>query len=207
MSDQQLRDEVMTLFLAGHETTAVALSWTLYLLSQHPEVEAKLRSELDEVLGGRAPTLSDLPQLAYTRMVLDESLRLYPPAWVTERKALSEDEISGFHIPAGTTVVISPYATHRHPQFWPDAEIFDPERFQAGCSAGRPRYAYFPFGGGPRQCIGNSFALLEAQIILAAIIQRYRLEFAPGWKVMPEPLVTLRPKGGLWMMVKEATAI
>jgi cytochrome P450 len=140
-------------------------------------------------------------------MVLDESMRLYPPAWVTERMALADDEIGGYHIPAGTTVIICPYTTHRHPQFWPDPETFDPERFQAGCSAGRPRYAYFPFGGGPRQCIGNSFALLEAQIILATIIQRCRLELASGWVVEPEPLVTLRPRGGLWMVVEEAIAV
>ncbi len=203
MSDTQLRDEVMTLFLAGHETTAVSLSWTLYLLSQHPQVEARLRDELDETLGGRPPTLGDLPALSYTRMVLDESMRLYPPAWITERKALADDEICGYSVPAGTTVVVSPFATHRHVHFWTDPEVFDPQRFSAERSAGRPRYAYFPFGGGPRQCIGNNFALIEAQLILALIVQRCRLEMAPGWKVEPEPLVTLRPKGGLWMVLNQ----
>jgi cytochrome P450 len=199
MSDQQLRDEVMTLFLAGHETTAVALSWTLYLLSQHPEAESRLRGELGQTLDGRNPSLADLPSLLYTRASLDESLRLYPPAWVTERKALGEDEVCGYRLPAGTTVVVSPYVTHRHPQLWPDPDSFEPQRFLNGHPADRPRYAYFPFGGGPRQCIGNYFALIEAQLILAMILQRYRLTLAPGWRVEPEPLITLRPKGGLWM--------
>ncbi len=207
MSDRQLRDEVMTLFIAGHETTAVALSWTFYLLSQHPDVESRLGAELHKVLNGRTPGLADLPQLAYTRSVLDESLRLYPPAWVTERMALKDDEIGGYPIPAGTTVVISPYATHRHPGFWPEPESFDPDRFRLEQSDGRPRYAYFPFGGGPRLCIGNNFALLEAQLILATILQRFRLELAPDWKVEPEPLVTLRPKDGLWMRIKEAVRV
>jgi cytochrome P450 len=179
----------------------VALSWTLYLLSQHPEVEARLRRELEQVLQGRTPVLADVPGLAYTRMVLDESMRLYPPAWVTERMALGDDQIGGYHIPAGTTVVICPYVIHRNPQFWPGAETFDPQRFSPENSQGRPRYAYFPFGGGPRQCIGNTFALLEAHLILATILQRYRLELAPGWQVQPDPLITLRPKGGLWMVV------
>lgn len=203
MTDQQLRDELITLFIAGHETTAVALSWTFYLISQHPAVEARLRQELDNVLGGRAPTMADLPALGYTRQMLEESLRLYPPAWVTERMAIQDDEIGGYPIPAGTTLVISQYVTHRHPGFWPDAETFNPDRFSPEQSSSRPRYAYFPFGGGPRQCIGNTFALVEAQLILATIFQRYRLELAPGWKVEPEPLITLRPRGGIWMSMKE----
>lgn len=203
MSDEQLRDEVMTLFLAGHETTAVALSWTFFLLSQNPEVEARLRNELDNSLDGRLPTIGDLPAMPYTRMVLDESMRLFPPAWITERKAVNDDEICSYRIPAGTTIVISPYVTHRHAQFWPQAEVFDPQRFSPERTAGRPRYAYFPFGGGPRQCIGNNFALIEAHLILAMVMQRYRLELAPSWKVEAEPLVTLRPKGGLWMKCTE----
>jgi cytochrome P450 len=207
MSDRQLRDEVMTLFLAGHETTAVALSWTLYLLAQHPEVESRLRGELDTVLEGRTPGLADVPGLAYTRMVVDESMRLYPPAWITERKALRDDKIGGYSIPAGTTVVVSPYVTHRHAGFWDQPERFDPERFDGERAKERPRYAYYPFGGGPRQCIGSSFALLEAPLVLATILQRFRFELAPGWKVEPEPLITLRPKGGLWMVVKETSAV
>ena len=203
MSDRQVRDEVITLFLAGHETTAVALSWTVYLLSQHPEAEQRLVHELGEVLGGRTPTIDDLPRLVYTRMVFNESLRLYPPAWFTERMALKDDEILGYSVPAGTTVIVSPLVTHRHPEFWPDPETFIPERFNAENSSGRPRYAYFPFGGGPRQCIGSNFALLEAQLILATVLQRYHLELEPGQEVVPEPLVTLRPKGGLWMRIEE----
>ncbi len=202
MTDQQLRDEVVTLFLAGHETTAVALSWTFYLLSQHPEVETRLVQELDQVLGGRVPTLADLPGLVYTRQVLDES----PCASIRQpgspnAEAINEDVIGGYPIPAGTSLVLSQYATHRRPQFWPDPETFNPDRFSPEQSNGRPRYAYFPFGGGPRQCIGNIFALVESQLILAAILQRFRLELAPGCKVEPEPLVTLRPKNGLWMKI------
>jgi cytochrome P450 len=204
MNDQQLRDELITLFIAGHETTAVALSWTFYLLSQHPAVESRLCQELNSVLDSRAPTIADLPALGYTRQVLEESLRLYPPAWVTERMATQADEIGGHPIPAGTTLVVSQYVTHRHPDFWPDPEAFDPERFSPEQTASRPRYAYFPFGGGPRQCIGNTFALVEAQLILATILQRFRLELAPGWKVEPEPLITLRPRGGIWMLIEEA---
>jgi cytochrome P450 len=174
----------------------------LYLLSQHPEVEQRLRRELEEVLQGEIPELADLPELVYTRMVLDESMRLYPPAWVTERKALQDDEIDGYRISAGTTVVVSPYVTHRHPKIWSEPESFDPMRFSTELSRARPRYAYFPFGGGPRQCIGNSFALMETQLILAAILQRCRLELAPGRVVEPEPLITLRPKSGLWMQAE-----
>ena len=202
MSDKQLRDEVVTLFLAGHETSAVALSWTLYLLSQHPEVEVRLRSELNHVLAGRNPTMADLPKLAYTRMVVDESMRLYPPAWLTERKTLADDVIGGYLIPAGTTLAVTQYATHRHPQFWEDADTFDPERFNPQRSEGRPRYAYFPFGGGPRQCIGRDMALLEINLVLAMILQRCRFELKPGWEVKTDPELSLRLKGGLWMQLK-----
>jgi cytochrome P450 len=197
MTDRQVRDEVMTIFLAGHETTSVALTWTFYLLSQHPAVAAKLRSELDAVLGGRAPTVDDLANLPYNRMVIDEALRLYPPAWVLSRTPLADDVIGGYRIPKGSNVFLSPYVTHRHPAFWDDPERFDPERFTPERAAGRPRFAYFPFGGGPRQCIGNNFALLEAQLLLATIFQRYRLELWPEHQVGLLPLITLRPKGGL----------
>lgn len=199
MSDKQLRDEVVTLFIAGHETTALALSWTLYLLSQHPEVEAKLRNELSEVLAGRAPTLSDLPKLVYTRMVLDESMRLYPPAWLTERKALADDVINGYRVPAGTTMAVTQYVTHRHPQFWEEPHRFDPERFHPDRSAGRHHYAFFPFGGGPRQCIGKNLSLLETQMILCMVVQRCRFTLTPGWQVKTEPELSLRLKGGLQM--------
>jgi cytochrome P450 len=203
MSDVQLRDEVVTLLLAGHETTAVGLSWTLYLLSQHPEVEQRLRGEITATLGGRTPTLADLPGLAYTRMVIDESLRLYPPAWLTERKALADDVLCGYPIPAGMTLAITPYVTHRHPQFWEAPETFDPERFSPPLIEARPRYAYIPFGGGPRQCIGISFAVLEMQLVLPMLLQHYRYELEPGRPVHTDPEVALRPRGGLWMRLKK----
>jgi cytochrome P450 len=201
MNDKQLRDEIVTLFIAGHETTALALSWTLYLLSQHPDVENCLRKELDVVLAGRTPTLIDLPKLTYLRKVLDESMRLYPPGWLTERKAITDDEIGGYRIPAGTTLAITQYVTHRHPQFWDEPTKFDPERFTPQRSSGRPRYAYFPFGGGPRQCIGKNLATLETQLVLAMIVQRCRFHLTPGWEVKTEPELSLRLKGGLCMQL------
>ena len=204
MSPEQLRQEAITLFIAGHETTAVLLSWTFYLLSKNLNARDRLQAEVRQVLAGRVPTVEDIPDLAYTRMVLDETMRLYPPAWITSRKSIEADEIEGFLIPAGADVSISPYATHHDPNLWPDPEQFDPERFSPERSAGRHRYAYFPFGGGPRQCIGNNLALLEAQLILAAITQRYNLDLAPGREVETEPLITLRPKDGPWMILHPA---
>lgn len=202
MSDAQLRDEVMTILLAGHETGAVAMSWTWYLLSRHPEQERRLHEELDAALGGRTPTFEDLPRLSYAKMVVEEAMRLYPPAWGIARQAREEDEIGGYRIPAGSPIAILPWVTHRHPALWERPEAFDPERFGPERSAGRPPYAYFPFGGGPRQCIGSAFALMEAQLILAGVAQRYRLRLAPGRRVEPEPLVTLRPRGGMWMTLE-----
>ncbi|HTT77933.1 MAG TPA: cytochrome P450 [Candidatus Binataceae bacterium] len=202
MSDQQIRDEVVTLILAGHETTANALAWTWYLLSQNPEVELKLHAELAEVLGGRTPAVADLPNLRYTSKVIDESMRLYPPAWSVGRSPIADDEILGFHIPKGSTVMLSQWLTHRHPDFWEDPERFDPERFKPARADNRPRYAYFPFGGGPRQCIGNAFALTEANLILAAVAQKYRLRLVPGQRVEPLALVTLRSRYGLKMTLE-----
>lgn len=202
MNDKQLHDEVLTLLVAGHETTANLLTWSWYLLSQHPQVERRLHAELNEVLGGKLPTVEQLPGLPYTRMVLEETLRLYPPAWIFSRKAIAEDEIGGYHIPANSMIWLSPYTTHRHPAFWEQPEVFDPERFTPERSAGRPHYAYFPFGGGPRQCIGNNFALMEAQLILATVAQHYRLQLVPGHLVEPRALVTLRPRDGLAMTVQ-----
>jgi cytochrome P450 len=199
MSDRQLRDEVMTIFLAGHETTANALTWTWYLLSRNPDAEARLHDELDRVLGGRTPSFADLRELPYSRMVIEETLRLYPPAWAIGRFAAGDDEVGGYRIPATSQLVMSPYVTHRHPEFWDLPEAFDPERFLPEKAAGRPRFAYFPFGGGPRQCIGADFAMIEAQLALATVAQRYRLRLPPGRVVEPEPLVTLRPKGGMPM--------
>lgn len=209
MNDKQLRDEVMTIFLAGHETTANALAWTWYLLSQSPEVEAKLHEEIDSVLGGRAPTVADLPRLVYTRMVFDEVLRLYPPAWAMGRFSLKGDTVGGYELPSHQQVFLSPYVTHRHPDFWPDPERFDPERFRPGMEATRPKYAYFPFGGGPRRCIGSDFATIESLLVLATVAQRYRLHLVEGHPVEPEPLITLRPKFGLQMTIgrRESTAL
>ena len=204
MTDRQLRDEVMTLLLAGHETTANALAWTWYLLARHPDVEAKLRTELGAVLGSRRPGVDDLPRLPWTRMIIDEAMRLYPPAWFVSRRAKEDDEIGGYRIPARSNVALSPWVTHRHPEFWPDPETFDPERFAPERVAARPRFAYFPFGGGPRLCIGNAFALTEAQLVLATVASRWRLELLPGHAVELEPLVTLRPRGGLPMRVRRA---
>jgi cytochrome P450 len=202
MTDRQLRNEVLTVFAAGHETTSNALSWTLYLLSRHPEAASRLRAELSAVLGGRTPTIEDLPALAYTRMVIEESMRLYPPAWATSRNAVEDDAIGGYRIPKGSLVLLSPWVTHRHPGVWDAPERFDPERFTPERVAARPRFAYFPFGGGPHLCIGNTFAMTEAALVLATVAQRYDLELVPGHRVEPEPMVTLRPRGGLPMWAR-----
>ena len=198
MSERQLRDEILTIFLAGHETTANALSWCWSLLAQHPEVEAKLHAELDQVLGGRAPRFTDLARLKYTRMVFEEALRLYPPVHGVSRTAIGEDRLGGVRIPPGAVLLISLYVTHRNPTLWPDPDRFDPERFTPEAVAARHRFSYLPFGGGPRICIGNGFALAEAQVILATIAQRHRLRLAPGHEVKPIGLVT----HGIWMSLR-----
>jgi cytochrome P450 len=203
MDDEQLRDEVMTIFLAGHETTANALSWTFYLLSLHPDVERRMHAEVAEVLGDRIPTVEDLPRLSYTRQVLDESMRLYPPAWLISRSPIQDDQIGGYTIAAGESIFISPYTMHRNPAYWDNPEGFDPERFTPEKQAARPRLAYFPFGGGPRICIGNNFALMEAQLILAMVSQRYRLHLVPGHPVAPQPIITLRPRYGILMTLHQ----
>ena len=200
MTDKQLRDELVTLFLAGHETTAIALTWTFHLLAQNPRAEALLQAEVDEVLGERAaPTFEDLEHLPYARMVADEAMRLYPPAYVFSRRAAGDDQLGPFHMPAGAHIVISPYAIHRRPDYWPEADAFWPERFAPGARTDRPKLAYLPFGGGPRICIGNSFAMMEHAIVLAAAVRRWRLESIPGREVRTEPRITLRPRGGLPM--------
>ena len=201
MTVSQVRDEVLTLLGAGQETTANALCWTFLLLSQHPDIEARLREEYQQVLGGRAAQMEDLPRLPLTRMVLEESMRLYPPAWAFARYAIAEDEIGGYTIPKGAYVLLFPATTHRHPDFWERPDVFDPERFSPERTAGRHRFAYFPFGGGPRVCIGNQFALTEAQLILATILPRYQFRFLPGVALVPEPLITLRPRGKLLMTI------
>lgn len=205
MSDRQVHDEAMTLFIAGHETTANALTWTLYLLSQHPEVQAKLLAEIDAVLGGRLPVMGDLKALTYTDMVIKEAMRLYPPAWVVARYAIEDVMLGGYRIPAGSIIMMSQYVMHRHPDYWDAPETFDPERFGPGREERVPRYAYFPFGGGPRVCIGNSFAAMEASLVLATMIQRCTLDLVPGQTVEMEPLITLRPKGAMRMIVRERT--
>ena len=199
MTDRQLRDEVVTFLVAGHETTAVALSWAWYLIAQHPDAERRLHDEVTSVLGERPPTIADLGDLRYTRMVIEEAMRLYPPVWATNRQAYGDDVVDGHRVPANTTVTVSPYLTHRHPEFWQDPDRFDPERFSAERSADRPEYAYFPFGGGPRRCIGDQFAMMEAQILLAMIARRFRLGVVKGHPVEPDPILTLRPRHGLLM--------
>ncbi len=206
MNDRQLKDELMTLVLAGHETTANALAFTFYLLSRHPEVARRARAEVREALGDRDPTLADLPKLGYVRQIIDESMRLYPPAWAFERQAIADDEIGGFPVRAGTLIGVSPFTLHRDPAHWTNPEGFDPERFapSEGGAAARPKYAYLPFGGGPRVCIGSSFALMEAQIVVAMVLARARLDLLPGARLELDAKVTLRPRGGLPMVARPA---
>jgi cytochrome P450 len=199
MSDEQLRDEAMTIFLAGHETTANALAWTWYLLSLHPEAEARLHEELDEVLQGRPPTAEDLPRLRYTEMVFAEAIRLYPPAWILGRRALEDYEVGGYLVPKNSLVILSPYVMHRDPRYWPESDRFDPERFTPEAKAARPQFSYFPFGGGPRRCIGEGFAWMEGVLVVSTLAQRWRLRLAPGQRIEPQPGVTLRPRGRLRM--------
>ena len=202
MSDLQLRDEAVTNLIAGHETTANALTWAFYLLSQNPEALAPLKAELASVLGGRTPTAEDLPRLPYTRAVIEESMRLYPPAWMIGRAARKDDVIGPFLIPAGTFVLVSPYVTHRHPRLWGNPEAFDPMRFVDGRSESVPKFSYLPFGGGQRFCIGANFAMMEAVLILAMVAQACQLSLAPGAVVEPYAMITLRPRHGLKMTVQ-----
>lgn len=200
MNDAQLHDEVMTLLLAGHETTAAALTWTFVLLSRHPTVRRRLEEEVEAVLGDRRASLADVPKLAFTRRVLDESLRLFPPAWIISRRAVADDEMMGFRIPAETFVLVSPWVTHRTTDCFRNPEGFDPDRFEH--QDAWPRFAYFPFGGGPRFCIGNNFALLEATLVIATLSRRLRLDLPPGAQVRPEPAITLRPRDAVLMDVQ-----
>jgi cytochrome P450 len=201
MTDTQIRDEAMTIFLAGHETTANALSWTWYLLSQHPEVATRFHREI-EVLGGRLPQPEDLSRLPYTRMILAESMRLYPPAWAVGRRAINDFEAGGFHIPARSMVLMSQYIMHRDPRFYPDPDRFDPERWRPDVAAARPKFSYFPFGGGTRICIGEQFAWMEGILILATIGQKWRLSYLGASPPAIEPRITLRPAGVLPMKVQ-----
>ena len=203
LTNREVRDETVIIFLAGHETTAVAMTFVWYLLSQHAAVEAKLHREIDTVLQGRAPAYEDLARLPYTRMVIEEAMRLYPPApALSNRRALADDTIGGHRVPRGSEVVVVPWVLHRHRLLWDDPERFEPERFSPERAAGRPRFAYLPFGGGPRICIGASLAMTEASLLLATMAQRYRLRLAQGQRIELRHRVTLRPKGGIQMVLE-----
>jgi cytochrome P450 len=203
MSDRQIRDEVMTMVLAGHETTALALTWAWFLLAQHPAAEARFHAELDEVLGDRLPVADDLPRLAYTNMVVTESLRLYPPAWAVERAAVRSTQVGGRPVRRDVAFIMSPWTVHRDPRWFARPLDFEPERWSDGLQRRLPRFAYFPFGGGPRQCIGNTFALVEATLLLATIGRQFRLRLVPGQDTAPAPNITLRPKHGMRMLVEQ----
>jgi cytochrome P450 len=199
LTEAQLHSEVKALLVAGHTTTSSGLAWVWYLLSQHPAVEQRLGCEVQAILEERPPAAEDLSGLEHTRKLIEETLRLYPPTWVTARRSLASVDIGGFHIPANATVLVSPYVMHRDPRFWEEPERFDPDRFSLGRSVGRPRGVYFPFGAGPRACIGSAFALVEMQLIVAMVAQRYRLTLIPGRQIEGDPVITLRPRHGLLM--------
>jgi cytochrome P450 len=203
MSDHQLRDEMATLITAGHETTTLALSWVCYMVAQHPDVAERLLAEL-QFLNGNAPSYEDLFRLKFTRMVIDETMRLYPPVWVLSRTAANDDEIGGFRIPAGSEMLIFPYITHRHPKWWQSPDTFSPDRFAPENSAARIKFAYLPFGAGPRTCVGLNFAMTEIQIVLALLLQRFRLRLADNHPVVrPNPSVTLRPAPGVYLRLSK----
>lgn len=204
MEDRRVRDELITLFLAGHETTAAALTWTLFLLAKNPRCEGLVRAELREVLGGRQPTPADVPKLEYTTQVFKEAMRFYPSAWAIGRDPVTDVEIGGYTIPAGTLVLCCPSVTHHDPRFFPDPEAFQPERFSPSAASPIPKSAYFPFGIGPRSCIGQGFVMLEAPLILATLLQRFRFALSPGQNLRPDPLITLRPNTAIWMDIHAA---
>ncbi len=203
MSETLLHDQVKTMLVSGSVTTSNALTWTWYLLSRHPAAEGRLHAEVARVLGGRPPAVDDLSRLRYTRMVIHEALRLFPPTWRLARMAIDDDEFGGYRIAAGSIVVFSPYLLHRHPGFWQEPDLFDPERFALEASSERPRFAYFPFSGGPRACIGAHFAMMEMQVIVSMVAQRFRLRLEPGHPVEVETVATLRPRHGLKMTLEE----
>jgi cytochrome P450 len=202
-TDREVHDELMTIFLAGHETTGCGLAWTLYAIAEHPDVRRRLEDELARELGGRVPAVDDLPRLPYLCRVVDESLRRYPPIWLFPRDANGDGVLAGYHIPANTSILLTPYASHHNPAYWDDPEAFDPDRFLPERSAGRPRYAYLPFGGGRRQCIGYYLALLELRLIVAMVVQRFRLRVVPDHPVVCGPLVSLRPLHGIRVTLQE----
>jgi cytochrome P450 len=202
MSDQLVRDEAITLFLAGHETTAIALSWTMYLLSQNPEAEAKLHAELDAVLQGKHPDPADVKRLEYTERVVLESMRLFPPAYGFGREAVEDCEVGGYRIPAGSTIHMFAWIVHRDPRWYTDPERFNPDRWEGDFAKTIPPFAYIPFGGGPRRCIGNAFAMMEGVLLVASIAQRFKLRLVDGHPVEPFPSITLRPKYGMKMTIQ-----
>lgn len=201
MTDDQLRSEILNFLLAGYETTATALTWTWYLLASHASVRQRVREEVNAAIGDRLPTAADAPQLQFTRAVIQESLRLYPPVWAIPRRAVADDEIGGYRIPAGSTVVLCPYITHRHPGFWEAPEVFDPGRFNADEAAGRHKGAYFPFLGGPHICIGNDFALLSMQLVVARVLQEFDVSLKPGQAIRPTASLGLWPNAAVWLTV------
>ena len=203
MQNESLRDQVITIFLAGYETVANALTWTWYLLSQNPAAEQRLHEEVDQALGGRNPSFGDVPTLRYVEAVFAESVRLYPPAWAMGRRALQDFALGEYWLPAGTTVLMSQFVSHRDPRYFSDPLRFDPERFVAGGRATFPKFAYFPFGAGARQCVGEAFAWMEGVLVLATLAQKWRLALVPGQHVEAQPLITLRAKYGMRMQVEE----
>ena len=205
LSDQALKSEILTLLLAGHETTAHALTWAIYLLSCHPNAQQKLADEVSVAIGRRSPTAQDLPKLTYTQMVIDETLRLYPPLWAFSRRAERDDIVCGYRIPKGARLLVSPYVVHRLPEFWSDPERFVPERFSPEGSAQKQSHAYIPFGAGPRQCIGKRFATLQMQLILPMIMQEFRVGLTSSQTTVTEASVTLQPAQPLWISLTPAT--
>ncbi len=201
-AERELRDQVVTMLMAGHETTAKALTWTIVLLDRHPELAERLDAELDAVLGERVARAGDLAALPFCRQVIQEAMRIYPPVWLLSRRSVGEDRLGEFDVPAGTLVCVSPYVLHRDPLYWEDPLVFDPDRFSDERSAGRPEYAYIPFSGGPRHCVGRHFAMLEAQLVMATLRRRVRLALVDGHPIEPEALVTLRPRYGVLATVQ-----
>jgi cytochrome P450 len=206
VAEQRMRDELVTLLLAGHETTASTLSWAFHLIDQHPEVQDRLHAEAVRVLGDRLPVHADLKRLRYTAMVVQEVMRLYPPVWILTRQAQADDDVGGYHVPAGADVLVCPYTLHRHSEFWEAPERFDPDRFDPARAGNRPAYAYLPFGAGPRFCVGSSLGLMEAAFVLAMVARDLRLRTVSGTRVVPEPMLSLRVRGGLPMTVHLASA-
>lgn len=198
-----LRNQIISFVIAGHETTAVSMSWCWLVLSQNPAIEKRVVDEIEQALQGRAPNFKDLPALSYSSLVFEEAMRLYPPVWSMSRTAVEDDFAAGLHIPAGTTVMLCPYVVHRNANLWPNPEGFDPERHTKAASEQRHPLAYFPFGGGPHVCLGRRFAQMEAPLVMSMILQKYHVDLIPGRVIEPEPIITLRPKNGLWMALRE----